>query len=53
MPACVIWGLNIHTAKDIQDVFDVSYTSAKYVLNECKYCTKEIDFDEPVGKTGI
>ena len=29
MPACVIWGLNIHTAKDIQDVFDVSYTAAK------------------------
>ena len=29
MPACVIWGLNIHTAKDIQDVFDVSYTAAE------------------------
>lgn len=29
MPACVIWGLNLHTAKDIQDVFDVSYTAAK------------------------
>ena len=29
MPACVIWGLNIHTAKDIQNVFDVSYTAAE------------------------
>lgn len=29
MPACVIWGLNIHTTKDIQDVFDVSYTAAE------------------------
>ena len=29
MPACIIWGLNIHTAKDIQNVFDVSYTAAE------------------------
>lgn len=29
MPSCVIWGLGLHTAEEIKDVFDVSYTAAQ------------------------
>lgn len=29
MPACVIWGLNLHTVEEIQTVFDVSHEAAK------------------------
>lgn len=28
-PACVLWGLNIHTAEDIMKVCNISYTAAK------------------------
>lgn len=29
-PACVLWGLNLHTAEDIARVCNISYTAAKY-----------------------
>ena len=29
MPSCVIWGLGLHTAEEIKDAFDVSYTAAQ------------------------
>lgn len=29
MPACVIWGLNLHTADEIKQTFGVSYTAAQ------------------------
>lgn len=28
-PACVIWGLDLHTPAEIQQVFNISYTAAK------------------------
>ncbi len=29
VPACVVWGLDLHTPQDIQQTFGVSYTAAK------------------------
>lgn len=29
VPACVVWGLNLHTPEEIQQAFGISYTSAK------------------------
>lgn len=50
VPACVVWGLQLHTAEEIQDTFNVSYSAAqarasrmKTLYERDKFLTSELE----------